>query len=182
MSIVITGTPGVGKHTITDIISKKMNLEVLDITKVAQKSGLVEQNSGINEIDVEKLENYLEGKNSEKNIVVGHLAPFVISKKDAKIVVILRRNPYDLIQVYNQRKYSRKKIKENVGSEVLGIIAYDAMTKFQEKAVQIDVSKKTVEQVVDDVIKIISDNKQSDEVDWLEIVSKNNDLGKFFDD
>ena len=182
MSIVITGTPGVGKHTITNIISKKMNLKVLDITQTARNSSHIESNSGIDEIDVEKLGNYLEGKISKENLVVGHLAPYVLSKKNVKCVIILRRNPYDLIEVYRERNYSEKKIKENAGSEVLGVIAYDAINKFQEKAIQLDVSKKTIQQVTEDVYKIISKEKRTEEVDWLEIISKNNDLRKFFDD
>ena len=182
MSIVITGTPGVGKHTITNIISKKLNLTPLDITQVARNSSHIEHNSGIDEIDAEKLGNFLQERISEENIVVGHLAPYVLSKKNVKWMIILRRNPYDLISVYKERKYSERKIKENTGSEILGVIAYDAFTKFQEKARQLDVSKKTVKQVVDEVIKIISEEKRSDEVDWLEYITNNNDLKKFFDD
>ena len=182
MSIVITGTPGVGKHTITDIVSKKLNLTPIDITQVARNSSHIEHNSGIDEIDVEKLGSFLQERISEENIVVGHLAPYVLSKKNVKQVIILRRNPYDLISVYKERKYSERKIKENTGSEVLGVIAYDAFTKFQEKAKQLDVSKKTIKQVADDVIKIILEEKETEEIDWLEYVTKNNDLKKFFDD
>ena len=182
MSIVITGTPGVGKHTITDIVSKKLNLTPLDITQVARNSSHIEHNSGIDEIDVEKLGNFLQERISEENIVVGHLAPYVLSKKNVKWMIILRRNPYDLISVYKERKYSERKIKENTGSEILGVIAYDALTKFEEKARQLDVSKKTIKQVVDEVIKIILEEKGTEEVDWLEYVTKNNDLKKFFDD
>ena len=97
-------------------------------------------------------------------------------------MIILRRNPYDLIGVYKERKYSERKIKENTGSEILGVIAYDALTKFQEKVRQLDVSKKTIKQVANEVIKIILEEKGTEEVDWLEYVIKNNDLKKFFDD
>ena len=38
MSIVITGNPGVGKHTITKKISKKMNLPIIDINIIAKDS------------------------------------------------------------------------------------------------------------------------------------------------
>ena len=182
MSIVITGTPGVGKHTITEIISKKLKLTPLDITQVARNSSHIEHNSGIDEIDVEKLGCFLEEKTSEENLVVGHLAPYVLSKKKVKRIIILRRNPYDLIRVYKERKYSQRKIKENAGSEVLGVIAYDTFTKFQEKAIQLDVSKKTINQVADEVIRIILEEKRTEEVDWLEEVTRNNDLKKFFDD
>ena len=104
------------------------------------------------------------------------------AKNQIKIIIVLRRNPYDLIPVYKDRKYSNKKIRENAGSEILGIIAHDTMSEFQEKTFQINVSGKTISEVVEKVIDLISNNEGNEEVDWLELVRKNNDLGKFFAD
>jgi len=182
MSIVITGNPGVGKHTITEKIADILELSIVDINKIAKNSGLFEKNEDTNDVDIEKLEKILEQKISEKNIIVGHLAPYVLHKNKIKIMIVLRRNPYDLISVYKKRKYSDKKIKENTGSEVLGIIAHDAISKFQEKVFQINISKKTIPETVEKTINLISSNKGNEEVDWLELVRKNNDLGKFFVD
>ena len=75
MSIVITGNPGVGKHTITEKIADILELSIVDINKIAKDSGLFEKNEDANDIDIEKLEKILEQKISEKNIIVGHLAP-----------------------------------------------------------------------------------------------------------
>ena len=182
MSIVITGNPGVGKHTITEKIADIFELSIVDINKIAKDSGLFEKNEDTNDVDIEKLEKILEQKISEKNIIVGHLAPYVLHKNKIKIMIVLRRNPYDLISVYKKRNYSDKKIKENTGSEVLGIIAHDAIRKFQEKVFQINISKKTIPETVEKTINLISSNKGNEEVDWLELVRKNNDLGKFFVD
>jgi adenylate kinase len=182
MSIVITGNPGVGKHTITEKIADILELSIVDINKIAKNSGLFEKNEDTNDVDIEKLEKILEQKISEKNIIVGHLAPYVLHKNKIKIMIVLRRNPYDLISVYKERKYSDKKIKENIGSEILGIIAHDAISKFQEKVFQINISKKTIPETVEKTIDLISSNKGNEEVDWLELVRKNNDLGKFFVD
>ena len=182
MSIVITGNPGVGKHTITEKIADILELSIVDINKIAKDSGLFEKNEDTNDVDIEKLKKILEQKISEKNIIVGHLAPYVLHKNKIKIMIVLRRNPYDLISVYKKRKYSDKKIKENTGSEVLGIIAHDAISKFQEKVFQINISKKTIPETVEKTINLISSNKGNEEVDWLELVRKNNDLGKFFVD
>ena len=182
MSIVITGNPGVGKHTITEKIADILELSIVDINKIAKDSGLFEKNEDTNDVDIEKLEKILEQKISEKNIIVGHLAPYVLHKNKIKIMIVLRRNPYDLISVYKKRKYSDKKIKENTGSEVLGIIAHDAINKFQEKVFQINISKKTIPETVEKIVNLISSNKGNEEVDWLELVKKNNDLGKFFVD
>jgi len=182
MSIVITGNPGVGKHTITEKIADILELSIVDINKIAKNSGLFEKNEDANDVDIEKLKKILEEKISEKNIIVGHLAPYVLHKNRIKIMIVLRRNPYDLISVYKKRKYSDKKIKENIGSEILGIIAHDAISKFQEKVFQINISKKTIPETVEKTVDLISSNKGNEEIDWLELVRKNNDLGKFFDD
>jgi adenylate kinase len=182
MSIVITGNPGVGKHTITQLISDKMKLPVIDINKIAKDSELFEKNDDANDVDVEMLEKILESKISENNIIVGHLAPYVLRKNQVKIVIVLRRSPYDLISIYEDRKYSDKKIRDNVGSEILGIIANDAMNKFQEKTFQINVSGKTIEEMLEKIMSVIMNKKGNEEVDWLDLVRKNNDLGKFFAD
>ncbi len=182
MSIVITGNPGVGKHTITKEIAEKLELSIIDINGIAKDAELFEKNKDTYDVDTAKLEKILEQKISEKNVIVGHLAPYVLDKNKVKIVIVLRRNPYDLISVYKERKYTDEKSKENLGSEVLGIIAHDAMNKFQEKTFQINISGKSIKEIVEKVMKVISSNDGNEEVDWLDLVTKNNDLKKFFAD
>ena len=84
--------------------------------------------------------------------------------------------------MYKDRKNSDKKSRENTGSEVLGIIAHDALNKFQEKAFQINVSEKSISEVTEQVLSIISNNEGNETIDWLDLVTKNNDLKKFFVD
>jgi len=182
MSIVITGNPGVGKHTIAQEIAEKLELSIIDINSIAKDAGLFEKNNDTYDVDTAKLEKILEQKISEKKVIVGHLAPYVLDKNKVKIVIVLRRNPYDLISVYKERKYTDEKSKENLGSEVLGIIAHDAISKFQEKAFQINTSGKSIQEMVEKVMTVISSNEGNEEVDWLDLVTKNNDLKKFFTD
>ncbi len=182
MSIVITGNPGVGKHTIAKEIAKRLGLSIIDINSMAKDAGLFEKNDDANDVDTLKLGNIFEEKISEENVIVGHLAPYVFEKDRAKTVIVLRRNPYDLITVYKERGYTEKKSIENLGSEVLGIIAHDAKSRFQEKAFQINASGKSIQEVVRKVMILISSNTGNEEVDWLDLVIKNNDLKKFFAD
>ena len=180
MSIVITGNPGVGKHTITKKISEKLNFPIVDINIVAKELGLFEKNENTNDVDTKKLAKILGERKLNDTIVVGHLAPYVLEKNQVKIIIILRRNPYDLESVYKERNYSEIKIKENTGSEILGIITHDTIEKFEEKAFQIDVSEASIEKVVKKVLEIISKKEVNEEVDWLNLVTENNDLEKFF--
>jgi adenylate kinase len=180
MSIVITGNPGVGKHTVTKKISEILNFSIVDINIIAKDLGLFEKNENTNDVDTQKLAKILGERELNEKIVVGHLAPYVLEKNQVKIIIILRRSPYDLELVYKERSYSETKIKENTGSEILGIITHDTIEKFEEKAFQIDVSEKNIQKVVEKVLEIISKKEGNEEVDWLNLVTKNNDLEKFF--
>ena len=99
MSIVITGNPGVGKHTITKQIAKNLKLDIIDINQIAKDEKLFEKNEYTNDVDTTKLKKILKGRISEKNVIVGHLAPYVLDKNKVKVIIVLRRNPYDLISI-----------------------------------------------------------------------------------
>ncbi len=181
--VVITGSPGVGKHTITQEIAEKLGLSIIDINNTAKDAGLFEDNDdNANEVDASKLEKILGEKISGKNVVVGHLAPYVLAKNRIKIMIVLRKSPYDLIPIYEERKYTAEKIRENTGSEILGIIAHDATSKFQEKVFQVNTSGKSILETVERVMTVISSHEGGEEVDWLDLVAKNSDLKKFFAD
>ena len=181
MSFVITGNPGVGKHTIAKKISKILDIPILDINQIAKDAGLFEKSFDTNDVDVNKLSTILETKLVQPSLIVGHMAPYVIPTKKIEKVIVLRKNPYDLILVYEQRKYSKEKIKDNVGSEILGVILYDSLEQFGTKKIhQINVTFKTIEEVTKNVQDVIQGNEFSEEVDWLSEVSEKNDLEKFF--
>jgi len=180
MSIVITGNPGVGKHTIANEIAKRLELQILDINNIAKDSGLFERDEDTNDVDTAELKKIINKKISKSYLIVGHLAPYVLSSEQIKKMIVLRRNPYDLISVYKKREYSDKKIKENTGSEILGIIAHDAINQFGVKVFQVDVTAKSVIEVTDKVMNVINDEDSSENVDWLDLVAKHDDLKKFF--
>jgi adenylate kinase len=181
MILVITGNPGVGKHTIAKSVAKILNYEILDINKIALESGICKKYGESVDVDVKKLQNILKTRIKKKSIVVGHLAPYALTKSQVKKAIILRKNPYKLISIYKKRGYSAKKIAENLGSEVLGVIAYDCMKKFgKNKSYQLDTTSKSVSQITKIIIKSISGKFENDKVDWLTLITKKNDLKKFF--
>ncbi|MDH3618446.1 MAG: AAA family ATPase [Nitrosopumilus sp.] len=181
MSFVITGTPGVGKHTIAKKITKELQLRIIDINKIAQECGLFEISEETNEVDVSKLKELILDKISVPGLIVGHLAPYVLSSDQVKKVIVLRKNPYELIPIYRERKYSEQKIKDNLGSEVLGIILHDAVIQFgEEKILQIDATGKNINEITKKIMDSINGKIKDDYVDWLTSVSDKNDLKEFF--
>ncbi|MFB5645836.1 MAG: shikimate kinase, partial [Nitrosopumilaceae archaeon] len=133
------------------------------------------------DVDVSRLKKVLKKKISKKSIIVGHLAPYVLTKSQISKAIILRKNPYSLSKIYKKRKYSKKKTAENLGSEVLGIIAFETIKKFgKEKTFQVDTTSKSILKISKQLIDIINGKSSTEIIDWLSVVAKKNDLQKFF--
>jgi len=179
---VITGNPGTGKHTIAQILSKKMGLELVDINKIAIEKKVFKKKKGTLEVDVKKLKRVLDKMPTKNSLLVGHLAPYVVSKNKVEIAVVLRRSPYDLEKVYKKRKYPSDKIIENLGSEILGITYYDTVKNIgQNKTVQFDTTRKSISNIAKKIESLfLNGNSKGDKVDWLALVLKNGDLQRFF--
>ena len=180
--LVLTGNPGVGKHTVSKILAKTLGYKIVDINKECVKVGTSNQNDSI-DVDVEKTKKLLEEKISDKSLIVGHLAPFVVSKERVSAAIVLRKDPYELIQIYEQRNYSDSKKNDNLGSEILGVIAYDSIEKFgEDKTFQVNTTALTVDEVTKKIENVINGTSKGDTIDWLTEIARKNDLGKFFPD
>ena len=180
--LVLTGSPGVGKHTVSEELAKVLDYEIVDVNKEAIKAGMPKRDESI-DVDVEQMKGLLKGMLTEKSLIVGHLAVYVISKTQVSKAIVLRKNPYDLIQIYEKRNYTDEKKNDNLGSEVLGTITYDSIKKFgNDKTFQVNTTSLTTEQTVKKIVGIVCDNSDGDTVDWLTEISKKNDFKKFFPD
>lgn len=159
--IIITGTPGVGKHTVANEITKMTDdWHIIDVNKSARRAGLYEydidehtddatyttkQHRNVIDIDTDKLADAIKQEiTAPRNyIVVGHLAPYVVqATKEVIFAAILRRDPYDLLKVYQNRGYTDVKSRENAGSEALGVITHDTFAASYAKTGQFDTTKK----------------------------------------
>jgi len=184
VNLVITGNPGVGKHTIADLFVKQnSSYQIFDINKFAIEKGLGEQTDDGIEVDTKKLKNEIQKLNLEKSLIVGHLAPYVLDESNIEYVIILRKNPYELIKIYEKRNYSDKKKNDNLGSEILGIIAYDSIQNLgEDKTFQINTTSITAEETAKKIESVINRTSKGDVIDWLADITQKNDLKKFFPD
>jgi len=183
VNLVITGNPGVGKHTIADLFVKQnSSYQIFDINKFAIEKGFGEQTEDGIEVDTKKLKNEIQKLDLDKSLIVGHLAPYVLDESNIGFVIILRKNPYELIKIYEKRKYQNSKIKENAGSEVLGVIANDSITSFgKKKSFEVNATDKTPEIILKKIQDIINNQENGDIVDWLKLIEEKNEMSKFFD-
>jgi adenylate kinase len=188
--LVITGSPGVGKHTSARLVAKKFRgSRVIDINKLAIANNAILEGKDRygTSIDIKKVSRLIEHEaktNRNDLIFVGHLAPYVINPEGISIAIVLRRSPYELISVFQKRHYSPEKAKENIASEILGITLYDSLTAFgKDKIAEVDTTGEMPSQTLDKIVSLLQQKSrpQFGYIDWLPLVNRNNDLQRFLE-
>jgi len=181
--LVLTGNPGVGKHTTASEIMKQNTMyEIIDINNLAIELGLTEKAKETLEVYVAELKIKMKQKVSNNSLIVGHLAPYVLDESDVDVAIVLRKNPMDLIKVFKNRGYSKEKIKSNTAAEFIGVTFNDSISSFgEEKTFQIDTTNKTPEQVTSVIDKIVNGKNKGDVVDWFHLVDKSAAIQELLD-
>jgi adenylate kinase len=188
VKILVSGTPGVGKHTISIELSRLLKgIPIVDINKIILTEHCFISSNYENEIDVEKISNVLKlllsAKEYQDAIIVGHLAPYVIDPLLVDFVVILRRCPSELKKIYEIRSYSKTKISDNLISEILGIISYDFLVKFNKMdIIELEIKENVLPFKNAQKIIEMYKNKNLREfgiIDWLPIVQNDPQMFKF---
>jgi len=180
--ILITGTPCTGKTTIAKELTAKLDALKINLTDFAKKNDLIigedkTRNTAI--IDEEKMRKKTgEIIKSTKKITVivdGHYAAAVVPKRYVTRIIVLRRNPIELRKFMEKRGFSNEKLWENLASEILDVCLVEALQEHaKEKVCELDITGKTVEAVVNEIIAFLNENKKCSvgHVDWLSLLEK----------
>lgn len=187
-AIIVTGTPGAGKTTISHKLASKLDIRYVCVTELVKKHQLFTSEDKERQTLVadpkkvsEQLQQILDNTQG-KIIIEGHYAPDVVPKKEVYTVFVLRRDPRELKNVLEKRGYNEKKVWENLASEILDVCLLDALTASDtDKVCEIDVSGKTVEAVVDEMILVLEKRKNCNfgTVDWLAKLANDGQLDEY---
>ena len=189
LRFVVTGNPGVGKHTSAKIIADKVNAELIDINHIAiDNNAIVEKTDLGLDVDLKKLVMLLDKVLNTKRdlIIVGHLAPYVLKPTGINMVAVLRRSPYELERTLKQRGYNLDKVRDNVASEILGTLLYDSVKTFgKRKVAEFDTTNKNPNDTVNEILDILQEKPKLRgdmllKIDWLNLVSERGDMRRFF--
>jgi len=180
MLIALTGTPGTGKTSISNIL-RANGFEIVDINKVATGEDFLigndeKRNSKI--VDVDRLNIYIKENYKEKDIVFieGHLSHLL---KSVDKVIVLRCHPNELIKRLYQKGWKKKKIKENVEAEILDIILCETVDNHPKKnIIEIDTTNMEISNVAALITEIIKNKFEHmkkhniGNIDWSEEILK----------
>ncbi len=179
--ILITGTPGTGKTTVSNLLSQKLSIPLVAVNDLVEEKHLYhgyDPEKGYKEVDMEDLCHELDSiiKNFQKDglIIEGHLAHFLENSDLIDLVVVLRARPDILIKRLSNRNWPESKVNENVEAEALDICTFEAVENHVNKVNEVDTTDLEVEDVVDLIIKIVHGEKHipPGDVNFLEYMYK----------
>ncbi|MBP2031108.1 adenylate kinase [Methanohalophilus levihalophilus] len=127
MFIALTGTPGTGKTSVTDVLENSYGYRVIHLNDVIKSERLFEEVDEDRDCvlaEMDMIANYLEGQSSDKDIIIvdSHL-----SHHFAQQCIVLRTAPSDLRTRLLSRGYRDRKVEENVEAECLDVILVEAV-------------------------------------------------------
>lgn len=154
MKLAITGTPGTGKTTATELLET----DAVHLNDAIREQELYAETDDARDsrvVDFELTEEWLTGR--DPTVVESHLA----HRFEADRVVVLRCHPEELHQRLRERGESSASAEENAEAEALDVILVEALDRHGEDAVyEIDATDREPSAVAHEIDRVLSDERQ----------------------
>lgn len=184
--VIIAGTPGVGKTSVAKALSVKINGLHLDLSEIALSKNMISYYDELREsyvIDENRLiQEILETLSKVEVVIIDTHYPEIVPNNVIDAVFIIRLHPSILYERLLNKKWSLRKVKENVLAEALSIVALNALEHFGvEKIFEIDSTGMSIEEVASTILDVMEGKRVVEKgvrIDWLEKISLD-ELDKF---
>jgi len=157
-TLILTGTPGTGKSTAAKKLHDKHGFAVFGV------NDFVEKGDALEDVSV-KIKNAIKGKGGA--VIEGHFSHLLGMKG---LCIVLRTHPRELERRLKKKKYSEKKIRENLEAEALDVCLIESVQRY--KAVyEIDTTHLSPEETAAKIIEITGGKEKkfrAGSIDWSE--------------
>jgi len=175
-AILVTGTPGTGKTTISRLLAKTVQAKYVNPEILLPRKGIeyaYDKTRNTRMVSIRRLRSSLAslaGRTDRGLIIDSHIAFKITSSPKLERVIVLRCNPAVLERRLKRKHWSRRKIRENVLAEILDICLWDAVQDYGWRRIsEIDTTYKSPGRVLRLAIRALKQKKVRKEpkAQWL---------------
>lgn len=162
--IIVTGTPGVGKTILAKRLAGKTKSDYVNVGELVRERQLYKyydrpsRSYVIDEARLGKSLNSLLKAHPVKGLIIEtHSIGSFMPKRKGLIALVVRLDPVVLARRLRARGWSKKKIWENVESELIDLSLYEALKTYGVKKVyELDATGKAPGRIVEESIRLLS--------------------------
>jgi adenylate kinase len=162
MRVAVTGTPGTGKTTATDLLGDEVSLEppleVVHLNEVIREADLVESVDEEREslvADLDAVREHLAG--GDDLLVESHLAHHL----NVDRVIVLRAHPEAIAERLRERGETEGSVAENAESEALDVVLSAAVDRHGTDSVyEIDTTGHDPEWVAEEIAAVVASERE----------------------
>mmetsp|Transcript_45209 Transcript_45209/g.143921 ORF Transcript_45209/g.143921 Transcript_45209/m.143921 type:complete len:170 (+) Transcript_45209:118-627(+) len=156
-NILITGTPGTGKTTTSQMVAHALHFEHVEVGKLVKEKELHEGYDAEFDtyiLDEDKVCDELEDIMAEGGKVVDHHSCDFFPERWFQLVIVLQSDNTILYNRLEKRGYSEQKVQENVQCEIMQVVAEEARESYKQEIV-VFLQSNTVEEMESNVGRIM---------------------------
>jgi len=175
-AILVTGTPGTGKTTISRLLAKTVQAKYVNPEILLPRKGIdytYDESRKTRIVSIRRLRSSLAslaGRTEHGLIIDSHIAFKITSSPELERVIVLRCNPAVLERRLKRKHWSKRKISENVLAEILDICLWDAVQNYGWRRIsEIDTTNKPPSRALRLVIRALKQTKvrKQPKAQWL---------------
>ncbi|OLY79958.1 Adenylate kinase isoenzyme 6-like protein [Smittium mucronatum] len=155
-NVLITGTPGTGKTTTSEMVSDLSSYTLINVSEIIKKHNL---HDGYDEefdtywLNIDKLIDFLEDQVSGGGCIVDYHSCDIFPERWFDLVVVLRTSTENLYDRLVARNYNQKKINENMECEIMQVVLEEAREGYNPDIV-VELTSDNVQEIEDNVLYV----------------------------
>ncbi|CAH0727571.1 unnamed protein product, partial [Brenthis ino] len=138
-NILITGTPGVGKSSISRLLSDRTKFEWREVSRLAEEYNCLDEYDPEYQcpfLNEDKLLDIMEGMMSKGGNIVDYHGCEFFPERWFDAVFVIRTNNTALYDRLKARGYTGKKLEDNIQCEIFETLLEEAQSSYKPEVIQ----------------------------------------------
>jgi adenylate kinase len=177
-AVLITGTPGTGKTTISRLLAKKLHASYVNPKTLLRRKGIdytYDRKRGTRVVSLKGLRQALReyaARADDGMVIDSHIALETGSDPIFVRAIVLRCDPLILERRLKHRRWPKSKIGENLLAEILDVCFWEAVRSYgRNRILEIDATRKRPSDILQLIMRDLQKRRRRiqrhSKVDWL---------------